>query len=299
MMSRTPICAAIACRLGLVLMLAWPGMAGAATDDDTSDNDPRTSVPVDAIADAPLPKPAWALAIGVALNSSPEYSGSDRQALSLKPLFALRYKRIKFSSSGGSSILNFGRTADDSGATAQIIDYDRWKLRTSLRIGGGRDSDDSVDLDGLPDLRKTVIARLAGSYRISDHWSVDASVGWDLLGHGNGAFLAGGVGYRWRLSPRSELGIGTGITWGSRSHMFALYGVPAYAATESRPRYDAGPSLKDVSTGMGIITQLSHQWIMFGGIGMSRLLGDAAESPLTKGRSSVSANFGIGWRCCD
>ncbi len=253
---------------------------------------------VDLELEKPLPEPRSEFALGFLLTSSPEYSGSNRQDLSIKPIFAYRYDRFKLSSSGGSTILNFGRAADDSGASARLVENDRWNLKASLRIGGGRDSGDSVDLAGIPDVRKTVFARLVGSYKISEHWHADSSLGWDLLGRGNGAFVTTGLGYSWRLTPGTEVGVGTALTWGNRTHMNSLYGVPSYAFTSERPAYDAGSGFKDIGAGISFTTQLAPRWIMFGGIGMGQLLGDAADSPLTTGTTSYSASVGIGWRCC-
>lgn len=245
-----------------------------------------------------LPEPKSELALGVSLASSPEYSGSGRQGLSLKPLFAWRYGRFKLSSSGGSGVLNFGRIADDSGASARLVNFDQFKLKASLRLSSGRDSADSVDLAGLPDVRKTVIARVLGSYQFDRNWHSDAVVGFDLLGRGNGAFVTTGVGYSQRLTPDTEFTIGGSLTWGNRTHLNSLYGVPAYAVTDERPAYSPGSGLKDAAFGFGLTTQLAPRWILFGGIGYNYLLGPAAESPLTTGRGGVNANIGIGWRCC-
>ncbi len=289
---RSTLAFALAVISGLV---ARTGHAQSAepTDFDT----PRRPY-VDLELAKPPAEPRSELALGVVLNSSPEYSGSDRQDLSFRPVFAFRYGRFKLSSSGGSTILNFGRAADDSGASARLVENERWSLKASLRMGGGRDSGDSIDLAGIPDVRKTVFARLVAGYKISEHWRADSSLGFDLLGRGNGAFVTTGIGYGWRLTPDTEVGIGTAVTWGNRTHMNSLYGVPSYAFTSERPTYDAGSGFKDIGAGISFTTQLAPRWIMFGGFGVGRLLGDAADSPLTTGSSSYSTHVGIGWRCC-
>ncbi|MFX7977160.1 MipA/OmpV family protein, partial [Acinetobacter baumannii] len=43
---------------------------------------------------------------------------------------------------------------------------------------------------------------------------------------------------------------------------------------------------------------LTPRWILFGNAGTSRLIGDAAASPLTLNRSSYSAGLGLAYRCC-
>ena len=237
-------------------------------------------------------------ALGLSMTSAPEYLGSDRRKLALRPILAYRYGRFKLSSSGGSSILNFGTVVDDSGASARLIDTKRWQLKASARIGGGRSASDSADLAGMPELRQSAFGRLSVRYKLADHWNVDSTLSADLLGRGNGNSLAVGVGYGVRMTPSTEITLGSGVAMGNRTHMQALFGVPESASTAQRPVYEPGAGLKDVSVGAGFTTELARNWIAFGGLGAGYLIGPAVDSPLTRTRTNVSATIGIGWRCC-
>ena len=282
------------------LCLTAPAAPSLAQDQQASRIEPssRNYLDVEVDGSPPATERRLQYALGVALTSAPEYAGSNRRGLSLKPIAAIRYGRFKISSSGGSSILNYGESADvgGSGASADLIDQKRFKLKLSARIGGGRDTADSVDLAGLPDIDRTVFARLYVSYDLTEHLNLNSGLPFDLLGHGNGATLSAGLGYTDRLSSRTEWTTGIGVGWANATHMQSMFGVPASAATAQRPAYETGAGIKDI--GVGIKTALNDNWIAFASTSYARLLGAAADSPLTTGNGGLSATIGIGYRCC-
>ncbi|MEZ5649816.1 MAG: MipA/OmpV family protein [Burkholderiaceae bacterium] len=289
-----------ACAL-LALALATPALAERERRYEP-DHDPASrpylDVEVEHGRDKGSARPRSEFALGMSLTSSPEYLGSSRQGLSLRPIVAYRYGRFKLTSSGGSSVLNFGSQVDDSGASAELIKTSRWKIKTSARIGGGRSPSDSVDLAGLPAIDRTIFARLSVSYKITENLSFDNTVAWDLLGHGNGALLSSGIGYTFRSSPSTQWTLGAGLTVANATSMQGLFGVPESAARADRPAYTPGAGLRDVGIGAGFMTALSKRWIAFGSVGLNKVVGPAADSPLTKQALGQRATIGIGWRCC-
>ncbi|MEZ5658369.1 MAG: MipA/OmpV family protein [Burkholderiaceae bacterium] len=284
--------------VALILLLVLPG-AHAEPErhyDPQSGASSRTHIDIEVESQASEPHSQFAL--GMSLTSAPEYLGSSRQGLSLKPILAYRYGRFKLTSSGGSSIMNFGVRSDDSGASAELLKTSRWKIKTSARIGGGRSASDSVDLAGLPSIQRTVFARLSVNYKLTEAISLDSTLTWDLLGHDNGASLSAGIGYAFRSSPATEWSFGAGVTYGNATHMRGLFGVPESAATADRPAYEPGAGLRDIGLGAGFITSLSKRWVAFGNVGLNKVIGPAADSPLTHASTGRRASVGIGWRCC-
>ena len=283
---------------GLVAGLASACLAPHCLAEEPPGSDVPSRPSVDVEVGPRPPGPVSAFVLGTSLTSAAEYSGSGRRDLSWRPLLAYRYGRFKLSSSGSSALLNFGSVADESGASLDLLESSRLTLRTGLRIGGGRDTSDSVDLAGLPDIRKTVFARLSASYRLTGNWRADSTLGWDLLGRGNGVFLSAGLGYRLRLTPGTEFAAAAGLNVGNATHMNSFFGVPVSAQTADRPAYRPGAGLKDAGVGIGLTTILPHGWIAFGNLGYSRLLAGAADSPLTTRAASPAVTIGIAWRCC-
>jgi len=51
-----------------------------------------------------------------------------------------------------------------------------------------------------------------------------------------------------------------------------------------------------VPVNLGFRTELSKEWFALGGISASRLMGPAADSPLTTLRNGMTATVGLAWR---
>jgi outer membrane protein len=239
----------------------------------------------------------WVL--GASLNSTPQYTGSSRRDLKLTPIYAYQYGRFRLSAGGAGGLLNFGTDVVGPGAAAELKTSGKVKLGASLRIDNGRRSSDSVQLAGLPDVRRTLRGRFYASTEPIPRWTASASLSQDLLGRGGGALLGADLGYALPTSPRTTWTAGGGIDFGDRTYMRSYYGVSDTASiTAGLPTFDAGAGLRDVHFGVGLTTALTSRWIAFASLGASRLLGDAARSPLTHHRDAVSASVGLGYRCC-
>lgn len=272
---------------GRALLLALAALPLAARADEVAG-----SVLDDLIANS-----RWVL--GASLNSTPEYAGSNRRDNKLAPIYAYQYGRFRFSTGGAGGLLNFGTDVIGPGAAAELKTSGKVKLGASLRIDGGRRSSDSIDLAGLPDVRRTLRGRFYASSEFAERWTASASVSQDLLGRGGGALLSADLGYALATSPRTTWTAGGGVAFGDNSYMRSYYGVSSAASLASGlPAFDAGAGPRDVHFGVGWTSALTPRWIAFSSIGASTLLGDAAKSPITRSRNSVSASIGIGYRCC-
>ncbi|HRI17464.1 MAG TPA: MipA/OmpV family protein, partial [Burkholderiaceae bacterium] len=81
------------------------------------------------------------------------------------------------------------------------------------------------------------------------------------------------------------------------TYMNSYYGVSeATAAATGRTAYTPGAGVTGVRTAIGFTGALTSRWILFGGAGVTRLLGDAAASPLTQQLTSFSVSLGLAYR---
>ena len=79
--------------------------------------------------------------------------------------------------------------------------------------------------------------------------------------------------------------------------MQTRFGISEEQAQRSgRPVYTPGSGLHDVPANLGFRTELSKEWFALGGISASRLMGPAADSPLTTLRNGMTATVGLAWR---
>jgi MipA family protein len=235
--------------------------------------------------------PRYVLGLGVGHGA--ESPGARRHETSLSPMLALRWGRWRISNGGASSLLGFGSEVYGPGASTELFRGERARLGLSLRIDSGRSSKDADSTRGLPDVRRTLRGRMFASYALTSDWQLSSALSQDLLGHDGG--LTGDVDLNWRLreSRRSELTFGIGLSAASARHMRSYFGVrPEGSAASGLRPYEPGSGLRDVHLGVGYRRSIHHHWIVFASIGGSRLLGPAADSPMSVKPSS--ANFGIG-----
>lgn len=235
--------------------------------------------------------------LGVGVVSQPEYDGASRHETKLKPLWALKFGRVRISTSGSGSLLGFGREESAGGASTQFIDTEKLRVGASLRVDSGRSSGDASTTRGLPDVRRTLRARLYTSYSITKDFNIGANLSQDLLGHKGGMTMGADLGWRIYRSPTLEWTSGIGISAGNAQNLNTYFGVPESAvASSGKPAYEPGAGLRDVHAGIGFIRPLSKHWLVYGNAGVSHLLGPVADSPLVQKLTGTSAGVGIAWR---
>ncbi|MGQ3050555.1 MAG: MipA/OmpV family protein [Roseateles sp.] len=246
--------------------------------------------------DSPESPPARYL-LGLSIASGPEYEGARTRETKLRPVWAAKLGRVRITTGGGSALLGFGREGAGAGASAQLIDTDRLRLGISARIDGGRESNDASTTRGLPDVRRTLRARLYANYSLTKDWNVGASASQDVLGRRGGLTFSLDTGWRFYRSATTEWTSGIGVSAASGLNMRSYFGVPASASAASgKPAYEPGAGLRDVNVGINFKHALSKHWFVFGGAGASRLLGPAADSPLVEKPGGSSASIGVAWR---
>lgn len=302
---------ALARRLAVLALLGIGAQAGRAEDMPASPGQlPSAVQPVlqvlPALGEDPLPvRPASAerrfgYVIGLSLDEVPTYSGSGSYELRPRPLWALQYGNFRLSTSGARAVMGFGGEAvSGSGASLQLADTGLWKIGAALRLASGRSSSDDPALAGLPDIRATLRGRVYADRRLGEHWSVGLGVSQDLLGRAGGALASVGLGYGARLTAHTTWSAGLSANVANGTYMQTHYGVdPAASLRSGYPAFAPRAGLLDIGAGVGAMTALSPHWIFFTGAGTGRLLGDSANSPLTRSTTSWRLSAGIAYRCC-
>jgi len=248
-----------------------------------------------AASEAPSPRAHFEGALGLQLNNSPQYQGSDLRKTSLRPGLYLRWGRFTVATAS-----NFVTRHDDEvvrGIGAELVQRDNLRVQLGLRWDQGRKTSTSADLEQLDDVRATVRARVSAAWNPARDWNVGAGWSNDVLGRKGGALVDFSLSHDFHLSQRTQLTLGTGISWGDERYMLARFGVsPAAAARTGKPAYDPGAGWRDVSLTTQVRTDIDRRWSVWGGASVSRLLGPTLDSPLTKQRTQAVAGAGFAWR---
>jgi outer membrane scaffolding protein for murein synthesis (MipA/OmpV family) len=241
--------------------------------------------------------PHYVLGMGIAYG--PEYPGARHSAFKERLILAFTVGKLHFSSSGASAIQGFAARSTEPGVSADLLNRGRIRVGLGLRVDAGRNSDGFADLAGLPDIKRTVRGRLSATYTLDEQWKLSADVSQDLLGRNGGGEYGLNLNYVRMLTDKTSLFAGVGVSLGDGQYMRTHFGVsPDGSASSGLQVYSAGAGLKDVHLSIGTMTALSSRWVAYATGGVSTLLGDAADSPMTRKPTAASVSFGLAYRCC-
>ncbi|QFT33430.1 MltA-interacting protein precursor [Labrenzia sp. THAF82] len=133
----------------------------------------------------------------------------------------------------------------------------------------------------------------------SDVFEISAELMADVSGVHDGVSGSLGASYMYGVTERLRLGTEVAVGFASDSYMDTYFGVTSGGAARSGLQaYTAGGGVKDVSLGATASFNVTERWGIVGRVGYSRLLGDAADSPIVKKEGSAdqfSGGIGISY----
>ena len=234
-------------------------------------------------------------AIGPVFNLSSTYTGVTQRNLSVSPGFFLRCGRYTVSNTGAFVT----RRKDDvfQGLGVDLKQNENVRLNFGLRIDRGRRSADSETLQGLQNVPATIRAR--GTLTRQFDRGFKGSVTWnpDLLNRGGGQTVEVNLTHDRVLSRGLTWSAGLGFSWANARYMRSYYGVtPQESVASGYVPYTPHAGWRDATLGTTWRLDGDRSWVAFWGAGLSRQLGPAAASPLTRSNDQWSINGGIAWR---
>jgi outer membrane protein len=234
------------------------------------------------------PVDGWSARLGAGVAVGPAYPGSESIMPAPLPIIDLAYRpglvgldTIFLSAREGLGVipLRFGPIA----------------VGASVSFLPGRDQDVAARLAGLGDIDPAATGNLFvrgefGPFGLSARLERG-------LGGQEGTTVTLGAAWRMPLAPRLLVMAQAGVTWADGEHIQQWFGVDATQAARSRfGRYDAGAGFRNVSAGINAIYLLGERWELSAGVGVSQLLGDAADSPITQQATQPFGVLGVGYR---
>jgi MipA family protein len=241
-------------------------------------------------AESTTPPRSWDAAVGFIVSRGPGNPGAQSSSVSLTPGFAVRWGRVSFASRSAFSVRGV-EAATGGGLRLELGEGTRLRAGLGLRLDHGRKESDSDELRGMGDIRGTLILRLAVSYRLDDGWRLRSNTAFDALGRGNGVQGDFQISRDIALTPTLSANAGVALGWSNRRHMQRYFGVtPEQALTSGYPITTLSAGLRELALAAGMRQALGPHWTVFGSASLSRLLGQAADSPLT----SRPQNWGLG-----
>jgi outer membrane protein len=271
----------------LPCLLLWAGQAGA--------------VRLEAVDGPPEPGDPGAgdYLLGTMLSTSANHVGEPGRGASLRPLWSVQWGNWRITTTRASALWRLGRDGVDPGVSTVLVDQNRFRLSASLQIDGGRRSGDDSYLAGLPDVQRTLRGRVTARYTLSDHWSVALAASHDLRNRDRAGTLTPSIKYRYPTESGTLWEASLSAVAGNDEHLLTFYGISAATALASgRAPYQPRGGLHQWRLGLDVSHPISARWVVFGGLGLSSLVGDARRSPLVSRASTWGANVGVAYRCC-
>jgi len=241
----------------------------------------------------------WDFFLGAGVAYEPEFEGSDRYETNALPALQIVWRdRILLT---------------PEGLGAFIVSQERYRISAAVGYGGGRDEDDSDYLRGLGDIDDGAVLSLGAQYDLGFAIAtadvrkfLDGSEGTLVtlglqsevpFGVVRGALVPTGTNPRDAFNERGLLLTGgVSVDWADGDYNQAFFGVDAAQSTSSGLRqFSAGSGVKSVNVDLGFAKPLGRNWGLTGGVTYSRLLGDAADSPIVQTEDSVSATLAVGF----
>ncbi|MYM68001.1 MipA/OmpV family protein [Pseudoduganella sp. FT55W] len=228
--------------------------------------------------DARPAQPSDSLVAGIGLAYMPEYAGADKSRVLPLPFLEKTYANGVFLS-----------TQRGIGYETKVGDF---KVSAALGYDGGREDhkknyfSGSDALKGMGEIKGSAQAVLSVGYQLG-------SVGLGLTTKQNINHREYGATYTLSANTplysdaTDQIGLGMSATYGDRKHMQTYYGVTERQSIYSNYRpYTAKAGFENVNVGVNWSHVIDSNWSVRSALGASRLMTDAADSPLTKRKTT-------------
>ena len=188
----------------------------------------------------------------------------------------------------------FSYEAPDEGFGIPVIALDNVYVGPTLAITGSRKADDTVA--GLREIDTTFEAGVAIQVDVSDRLYGFSEIRRGIGGHD--AFTGQvGLDYIWRKGDDWLISLGPRVDWGDAKHQRAYFGVSdSESAASGIAAYRPSGGIYSAGGTLGGIVRLNERWGLAGYAGYRRLVGDAADSPVTRQfgtRDQYSGGIGL------
>jgi outer membrane scaffolding protein for murein synthesis (MipA/OmpV family) len=132
------------------------------------------------------------------------------------------------------------------------------------------------------------------SYQLDGGWRLRSATTVDALGRGSGVQGDLQVIRDMPISPTLSSNAVLSLGWGDRRHLQTYFGVtPEQAQRSGYAPMQVSAGLRDLTLSASARKALGRQWAVFGNASLSRLLDQAADSPLTRQPQSWGLGLGL------
>lgn len=234
------------------------------------------------------PDPAessWRVTLGAGAIYHPDYLGSDEYEPVPFPVVKIERGALYVKTEG-------------PGLKANVMPHGLFEFGPIVKYGEGRSDVEDAIVDRLPEIDDAVWLGLFAGYTEKGIFGDRDSLGVEIEGlkaatDDNGTTVTLGAEYGLQATKRLSLSIGTSATYADTDYAQTYFSVDtAGAAASGLSQYAAGSGLRDVALKLSARYAITRE-IGLGAIaGVSRLVGDFADSPIVEERGNATQAFG-------
>lgn len=217
--------------------------------------------------------------LGLGATYRPDYEGSDNYEAKIAAYGRYNMESGRYISLGGTS-------GSERAARLKMNILTRetpWEVGPVVQYRFKRGGD--VENNKVSHMQTVPNEQEAGGfvgYHVGDLFLSTTGV-YDISGESNGTLFYFNGLYRMPVNDRFEMAVGAHTTWASDDWMESYFGVSGPdAANSGLPKYSAGNGLKDAGVGLTGHYKFTKTWGMIGNVSYTRMLNDAADSPIVK-----------------
>ncbi len=159
----------------------------------------------------------------------------------------------------------------------------------------GRDASDSAKLTGFGDINGGLVLGGYAGYRTGPMF-FSASYHHQVTGDDTGGVVRLLAEHTTRFSPGTTLTASLATNIASKDYMQTYFGVTPAQSVGGLPVYSPGAGFKDVSAGLTASMELDPRWTLYVTGKYTRLVGDAADSPVIDTPNQFFAGAGLSFK---
>jgi outer membrane scaffolding protein for murein synthesis (MipA/OmpV family) len=213
---------------------------------------------------------------GLAVIAGTEYMGSDERRTLALPILDYQWADGWFAGVSNGIGYNFSSSPGM-----------QYGLRLTADLG--RKESRSTALRGMGDIDASAEGGAFFNCELASGFSFTSSLRYGAGNDGKGLLLDIGAAYSALIAQQWRFSVGTALTAANAEYMQSYFGVSATQAAASGYRSFAPKAgVRDVRTSVALSYQISRDISLTGALTATTLVGDAADSPLTRKKSSVN-----------
>ena len=215
--------------------------------------------------------------VGFVVLSGPAYAGSDKRRETALPVLDYQWANGWFAGVSNGIGINFSSNP---------------QMRYGLRVTAdfGRKESRADGLRGMGDIDAKAEGGAFFNLALSDEWQATSSLRYGAGTGGSGLVANVGLTFATALTPQWRIGASAGLSAVNADYMQTIFGIDAsQAARSGYASYTPGSGWRDARASVSLTYGIDPRSAFTAVTEFNRLLGDAADSPLTRRRDVASA----------